>query len=305
MISTLTTVVSDAIDKHPATHGQPVSTIVLSKIWVGMAGYDRQSLKPLINSAISKLFRVSSEEGLRISSDIDLLPAALASNADITSVIVLVVGTGSVAMNYRRGGQDFRRTGRVGGWGRLLGDDGSGYAIGREGIRTTLRHCDLHNLKKSAGADPAPFEPLPQAILEHFQQKAPDCTPETLLDHLLFPDSTGLSAESNDTARTKSIASAASVVLSMASRNQEAQLIMQAGASSVAQLVRMLVEGQNVDVDHCALILGGGLMGNSVYKETVCDILREECGEFGQVRVIDQPVISGAEYLLRSAMDTT
>lgn len=295
--------VSDAIDKHPETREQSLSTVIFSKIWVGMAGHDRQSLKPLIHDAFSKLFQISSDGDLRISSDIDLLPAALASNTDIASVIVLVVGTGSVAMNYKREGSDFRRTGRVGGWGRLLGDDGSGYAIGREGIRKTLRHCDMHNLKKGLGVEPTPFEPLPQAILEHFQKLAPNCTPENLLDCLLFPGSAGFSAENNDTARTKAMASAASVVLSMASENLEAEHIMQSGASSVAELVRMLMEGQGVDVAHCALVLGGGLMGNSVYKEAVCRILQEECGEFSQVRVVDQPVITGAEYLLNSTQN--
>ena len=270
-----------------------------------MAGYNRSSLMPLINDALSNMFRMSLADGLRISSDIDILPAAVASNTDISSVIVLVVGTGSVAMAYERSGHDFVRTGRAGGWGRLLGDDGSGYAIGRDAIRATLRDCDVHNLKTTARAEPQIFEPLPQAVLKHFQASAPDCTPESFLDYVLFPGSAHQSGESNDTTRTKAIASAASVVLSIASSNDEAERILKSGASSVAELVHMLVEGQNIDLAHCALVLGGGLMGSHMYRETVCGILQEKRGEFRQVRLIDQPVISGAEYLLQCDKNPT
>lgn len=290
--------VSEAVQKHPATEDQSISTVLFSKVWVGMAGYDRPLLKPLINEAFSELFRVSPGGSLRISSDIDLLPASLASNQDIASVIVLVVGTGSIAMNYKRDGQDFRRTGRIGGWGRILGDDGSGYDIGRNGVRAALRQCDMYNLDKGVDAEPAPFEPLAQAVLEHFQNLTPSCSPENLLDILLFPPSTRESGETDDTARTKAVASAASVVLSLVSEDVEAKKIVQSGASSVAALVNSLVKSQKVDLGRCALVLGGGLMGSLVYRKMVLDSVKGNCGEFSQVTAVEQPVVSGAKFLL-------
>ena len=80
-----------------------------------MAGYDRLSLKPIIDAALSNLFTLQLGKGLRVSTDIDLLPAALSYKQGITSVIVLVVGTGSVAMSYRRDGTEIQRIGRVNG----------------------------------------------------------------------------------------------------------------------------------------------------------------------------------------------
>ena len=296
VLATIASVVTDAVEKHPATRGQPLSAIAFRKIWVGMAGYDRQVLMPLINNAISNLFCSSPKAGLRISSDIDLLPAALASYADIASIIVLVVGTGSVAMNYQRNGRSFRRTGRLGGWGKVFGDDGSGYAIGREGIRATLRHCDLHNLTSNGDDKKPAFGALPQAILAHFQQSAPGIGPDSLLDHLLVPEPA--QGESTDIARTKAIASAASVVLSVASKDPEAGRIAQSGAIDVAALVRTLVAAQHVDVARCALVLGGGLMANLMYREAICGMISEDCGEFSQVRTISEPAIAGAEYLV-------
>lgn len=51
---------------------------------------------------------------------------------------VLICGTGSIAAAYTVDGGEYR----AGGHGYLLGDEGSGYWIGREAIRTALRSAD-------------------------------------------------------------------------------------------------------------------------------------------------------------------
>lgn len=289
--------VRNALDKHHLTLGLSPA-MAFSKVWVGMAGYDRPLLKPMIERALSEFFGMSLDGGLKISSDIDLLPAALPHEPHITSAIVLVVGTGSVAMSYRRRGREFHRIGRAGGWGRLLGDDGSGYAIGREGIRKTLRDCDLHNLRKSMGIESAPFKQLSQAILDHFQSMYPTCTPDTLLSHLLVPDPAEDIGGRSDASRTRTIASAASAVFAVANKDAEARQVVESGASSVAELVQMLVEEQGIIVTECALVLGGGLMGNCMYRETVCSIIQRHCSGFNQVRFIAQPAIAVSKALV-------
>jgi N-acetylglucosamine kinase-like BadF-type ATPase len=52
--------------------------------------------------------------------------------------IILIGGTGSIAFGKGHDGTIFR----VGGWGRILGDEGSGYAIGREGLNAVTKHLD-------------------------------------------------------------------------------------------------------------------------------------------------------------------
>lgn len=52
--------------------------------------------------------------------------------------VVLAAGTGTVALGVDAGGG----SARVDGWGHLLGDAGSGYAIGRAGLRAALRTHD-------------------------------------------------------------------------------------------------------------------------------------------------------------------
>ncbi len=52
--------------------------------------------------------------------------------------IILICGTGSIAFGKSYSGAVFR----VGGWGRILGDEGSGYAIGRDGLNAITRQLD-------------------------------------------------------------------------------------------------------------------------------------------------------------------
>lgn len=49
--------------------------------------------------------------------------------------VLLVAGTGSIALARRLDGEVLR----VGGWGSLLGDEGSGYRLGLDGLRAAIR----------------------------------------------------------------------------------------------------------------------------------------------------------------------
>jgi N-acetylglucosamine kinase-like BadF-type ATPase len=52
--------------------------------------------------------------------------------------IVIIAGTGSVAVGRNDAGDEAR----VGGWGPIVGDEGSGYAMGRGGLAAILRAFD-------------------------------------------------------------------------------------------------------------------------------------------------------------------
>ena len=57
--------------------------------------------------------------------------------------VLLVAGTGSIAIGRREDAAMIR----VGGWGPFFGDEGSGYWIGREAVRTALQ---LHDVRANA-----------------------------------------------------------------------------------------------------------------------------------------------------------
>ncbi|MGI6120294.1 MAG: N-acetylglucosamine kinase [Desulfosporosinus sp.] len=56
---------------------------------------------------------------------------------------VLAVGTGTVALGVNAEGEVFR----VGGWGHLIGDQGSGYDIGRKALTAIVASCDGYGPK--------------------------------------------------------------------------------------------------------------------------------------------------------------
>ena len=73
--------------------------------------------------------------------------------------VTLVVGTGSIACG--RNGQ--YRSARVGGWGYLLGDEGSGFAIGMAGLRAI---CHSHDRGEAA-------TPIQSALLKQLGLSTP------------------------------------------------------------------------------------------------------------------------------------
>jgi N-acetylmuramic acid 6-phosphate etherase len=62
----------------------------------------------------------------------------LRAGVDAEPGIALIAGTGSLAFGTTASG----RTARAGGWGHLLGDEGSGYAVGLAGLRAVARATD-------------------------------------------------------------------------------------------------------------------------------------------------------------------
>jgi N-acetylglucosamine kinase-like BadF-type ATPase len=63
---------------------------------------------------------------------------ALEAGAPATPGVVVIAGTGSIAY----GRNEHNQAARAGGWGYMLGDEGSGYWIGRAALRAVLREAD-------------------------------------------------------------------------------------------------------------------------------------------------------------------
>ncbi|MDP1676668.1 MAG: BadF/BadG/BcrA/BcrD ATPase family protein [Bacteroidota bacterium] len=88
-----------------------------------------EGLKKFAESKNAKLKNIIIESDARIA-----LEGAFKGDAGI----ILIAGTGSIAF-----GKDSKgKVHRVGGWGRMLGDEGSGYFIGRLGLTAVTRHID-------------------------------------------------------------------------------------------------------------------------------------------------------------------
>ncbi len=123
-------VVHDVVRVAAATAGVDLP---LRSLWCGLAGAGR----PGPREAVRDLLGARNLAGtVSVGTDVDaaLRDAFCRDEAGI----LLICGTGSIAVGTRPEG---RRV-RAGGWGPVLGDEGSGYWIGVAGLRAVVRARD-------------------------------------------------------------------------------------------------------------------------------------------------------------------
>jgi glucosamine kinase len=101
-------------------------------LWAAIAGVGRETVRASVRRALER-------EGIArfagVGTDVE---AAFHDAFRQGPGILVVSGTGSVAWGRNESG----REARVGGWGSLLGDEGSGYAIGLEALRRVARGAE-------------------------------------------------------------------------------------------------------------------------------------------------------------------
>lgn len=288
----------DALDSCSATRGHRFGSVKFASVWIGMAGYSRPALAPVIDAALTKLLGTPIGKRLKVTSDVDLIPAVVATRADVDHVIVLIAGTGSIAMSYKLAGGQYQQLDRAGGWGHLLGDDGSGYQLGREGIRKALFACDIQRIFSDADEAVDPLSLLSNTIVEHFQSQYPGCSTQDLLSTVVAPEVAPSQREDSTLAATKRIASVAKVVLGLAGQDRDAKDIVHKGAQSLAMLVTLLTSQRKLDTTRVALFLAGGLMQNVEYKEAVIDAVEAKAGKFQLIETVTEPALEAAKVLL-------
>jgi N-acetylglucosamine kinase-like BadF-type ATPase len=101
-------------------------------ICLGIAGVDRATDEAVVRGIMQRIGYKA-----RILVVNDALIALQAGVGDGPG-IVIVSGTGSIAYGRNADGE----ASRAGGWGYVLGDEGSGYWIGRLALRAVVRHAD-------------------------------------------------------------------------------------------------------------------------------------------------------------------
>lgn len=123
--------------------------IVPSAICLGIAGVDRDDEMRTVRAIMRRIGHQSRTLVVN-----DALIALVAGAGDAPG-IVIIAGTGSIV--YGRNGSG--EAARAGGWGHMIGDEGSGYWIGREALSAVMR----------AGDGRGPETQLSAEILRHFE----------------------------------------------------------------------------------------------------------------------------------------
>ncbi len=205
----------------------------IKSIVLGLAGAGRVSDKKVLLEGLKKsqikLPAVTVETDARIA-----LEAAFASSFGI----VLIAGTGSIAVGKDETGKFFR----IGGWGRILGDEGSGYLIALKALNASIRAYEGRGDKTT----------LVNHALEQFECKT--------LDDIISKVYSG----STDIA-----AFASKVIKAAAEFDHVAHNILFNQANELADLVRTLISQMHPKRKMPVALMGGLLETENAYSKMV------------------------------------
>lgn len=189
--------------------------------------------------------------------------------AGLRAGVVVISGTGSAAWGRHSSGSQAR----AGGWGYLLGDEGSGYGVARAAVRHALSSAD-HG---------APVDRL----AEHLVLACALARPEQLLDHFYARP------------ERRYWAGRAHVVFELAGDGDEASTrILSAAAHTLADLALAVCGRLGLTGP---VVLAGGL---AVHQPALPEAVRHELSRhrINDVRVLDREPVVGAVQLARELL---
>jgi N-acetylglucosamine kinase-like BadF-type ATPase len=154
--------------------------IVPAAICLGIAGVDRPDDHAVVRGIMR---RIGFKARVVIVND---ALVALEAGAPGQPGVVIISGTGSIAYGRNAAGE----AARSGGWGYVLGDEGSGYWIGRAALRAVLRAADYRGQRTL----------LTQLLLDRFGVSQPQALLHEVYYNQLTPAAIGTLASCVQTA---------------------------------------------------------------------------------------------------------
>lgn len=145
--------------------------IVPAAICLGIAGVDRPDDSAIVRGIMR---RIGYKTRTLIVND---ALVALEAGAPAQAGVVIISGTGSISYGRNKENQGAR----AGGWGHVLGDEGSGFWIGRAALRAVLREAD-HRGSRTA---------LTPLLLGHFKVAAAQNLIHEVYQNKLQPSAIG------------------------------------------------------------------------------------------------------------------
>ncbi|MFC8303637.1 N-acetylglucosamine kinase [Specibacter sp. NPDC057265] len=228
------------------------------EVFVGAGGIDTDDDAAALRRLISPLVPGAQ---VTVVHDTRLLLAA----AGYTEGTAVIAGTGSAAWGINAAGEQAR----AGGWGYLLGDEGSGYWLGREAVRHSLRRMDAGNA----------VDTLTSELLRHCELRVPG----ELIAHF-----------HGGTSRRYWAAASAVVVAAADAGHAPARAMLDRAADSLAELAEAVAVQLQLSAP---VVLGGGLGSN---VPALQDAFTKALAERGmhQVHILRQDPILGIPLLV-------
>jgi N-acetylmuramic acid 6-phosphate etherase len=235
--------------------------------WFGLAGAGREVEQGRISAwAVERQLA----NRVRVSGDVELVLGAASRDF---SGIAFACGTGSMAWGRSREGQ----VGRCGGWGYLLGDEGSSYAIAIAALNAIVRAAD--------GRGPA------TALTERFLNANRLASAKELVDFVYSP-----------AMNPPALASGAMFVFEVAETDGVAKQIIETGAEESAHMIAALARRMGLGRSFTLGMSGSACVKQPTYRERILDRLAARNVRPASVEVVAEPV-RGAVALARALAD--
>jgi N-acetylglucosamine kinase-like BadF-type ATPase len=234
-------------------------------ICIGASGVDRPLDRERMTGWLRTLFPAAA---LAIHNDA-VIALASGTSGEVYGV-VLISGTGMIVYGFDREGN----RARAGGWGALLGDPGSGYALGAEILKAVTWAVD--------GRGPATT--LTEALLTHLQLERP----QQLVDWAY-----------RNIAWERFAALAPLAIHCAEAGDGVAQRILAEGAEGLAVAVKAVVQNLKLTEDPLPLVLAGGNLRSGPFQDQVKERILSFAPNAVLIRPDLEPVIGAAMLALR------
>jgi N-acetylglucosamine kinase-like BadF-type ATPase len=227
---------TDAILNAAAESKETGTTVAtkISRIVAGLAGTGQPEISDKMRVLLGKAFPGAS---IRVCTDLDIALAAAGEGP----VVVLVAGTGSAAIGRNARGEIWR----AGGQGRLYGDEGSSYDIGRKAVARAREERERQGTDSNLGKKI--LEQLGYANWAELQERS-SAEPDEVFPHV-FPivAAAGEAGDSN------------------------AREILLHAARDLATLVAAVADHLGTPGEDLRIAKTGGALGRSVFFDAQVD----------------------------------
>ncbi len=208
-------------------------------ICAGSAGMSNPEMKAVLED----MFRECGYQGILIT--LGDHETALAGALEASPGIILIAGTGSICFGKNSSGE----TARSGGYGHLISDGGSGYAIGRDGLAAAVHSYDGSGKQTS----------LLEAVFSYLNIS----DIRQLIQYVYGED-----------ADKKRVAKMAEVVFQEAEAGDAVAIeILAQEAKALAKLVVPVAEKLGLEKERIAFL--GGVMNNKCMEENVTRVIKQ------------------------------
>lgn len=272
--------------------------------WIGASGIDRPQDIVDLAPILSEILAIPEGPRLSITNDTHLLASPIGLFPEAESAVVVIAGTGSNVSAFRKGkGGVLEDSGRIGGWGWILGDEGSGFHVGKETLRWILSSCDRTSVPNEVGELPKKTSSrLQEVILSHFGIAAP----YDLFSVVYAAEPASAKPQDSPQAtpsyleleRKHRISSLAPLVFKAAfdDADEDALQVLRTTSSALVDHVRAVM-GNSMRPQNSVLCFGGSLVGVASYRDLVVQGLREKGSEFLGAVFVENAPASGAKRL--------